>query len=1148
MSEKFSVQAILSARDKDFTAGMKGASAALSSLKSSVTSGLGFGILAGIGQRAFDVISGSVTGLIGDLNESSAAWKTFQGNMEMNGHATAEIASIKSELQDFATKTIYSASDMASTFAQLDAVGTKNTTDLVKGFGGLAAAAENPTQAMKTLSQQATQMAAKPKVQWQDFKLMLEQTPAGIAAVAKQMGMSTQEMIAAVQDGKVATEDFFDAIAKVGTNDSFTKLATEYKTMGQAMDGLTETASNKLAPAFDVVSTVGINAISSLVDKIGEIDGEALAGKVTSFVTTAGKYWNVFKEDVAQVAGAFGDAFSAIGSSLTELTGAFGSTESIQSFSDVLGIATGALTTFAGFMEDHADVIAKVITILPKLYIAYKGFRIVKSLTPFVGSFSGAILKLASGGVSTIAGKLFGIAAGETAAGKAGKTSSKQMLTAAKSFMMMGAAVLMISAGFALLAYSAVSVANAGPAAIAVLFGLIAAVAALGAGMTVMLNSIKPGAAKLKAISVAMLAMGAAVVLVAAGFTLLSYAAINLANAGPLAIACMVGMVASVALLAAGAAALGPALTAGAVGFITFGTALVLVGVGAVLAAASLAIVSAVLPTICEYGVQGALAIAALGASMIVFAAGAALAGVASLALGVGLAVAAVGIAAVGAAVLVLSAGVLILAAGILVAAAGITLLATQLSIIATYGTQAATGIVALGAGILVFSIGALAAGAACVVLGAGITIVAAGLALVGAAVLITAAGTLVLAAGMAALAAGTLVLAAGLMVTSAALLAITVTLPLAATGALLVVASFTALLAVSAALSALLVVLTATFVAMGVGAATGGVAIAAFGVAAAAACVGVATLALALKSTKSSLKSMASSAKSTQSSLKSMVSSVKVVQSGLDSLGSKAKTAMQKLISAFDNAANKAQSSGKRTGDGFANSMKGGFNRAVSSAKTTTNQITSILNSAVSKATSAGQRLGNIYASGVRSGMSRASSAASAGVSTVTSRLRTGYSAAYSAGAYISKGFANGMRSQLGAIRSAAAQMASAADAAIRAKAKIHSPSKVSDKLGGYWGSGWVGGILDKVRDSRKASEELVSMPKLPTLRRHAFAGLNSELLESYEYTRNAQYTIIVPVEMDGREVARITAPYTEEELVKRKIRRNRKKGKNDL
>ncbi|MFQ7287637.1 MAG: tape measure protein [Lacrimispora saccharolytica] len=94
------------------------------------------------------------------------------------------------------------------------------------------------------MSQQATQMAAKPTIAWEDFKLMVEQTPAGIAAVAKQMGMSTQEMIRNVQDGQIATEDFFNAIAEVGTNDAFTKLATEYKTVDQAMSGLKETLSN----------------------------------------------------------------------------------------------------------------------------------------------------------------------------------------------------------------------------------------------------------------------------------------------------------------------------------------------------------------------------------------------------------------------------------------------------------------------------------------------------------------------------------------------------------------------------------------------------------------------------------------------------------------------------------------------------------------------------------------------------------------------------------------------------------------------------------------------------------------------------------------------------------------------------------------
>ena len=230
----------------------------------------------------------------------------------MVGKGADEIASVKKELQEFAEDTIYSASDMASTYAQLSAVGIKSTNKLVKGFGGLAAAAENPKQAMKTLSQQATQMAAKPTVAWADFKLMIEQTPAGISAVAKEMGMTTTELVQNVQDRKIATEDFFDAIAKVGTNDAFTKLATEYKTVDQAMDGLTETVSNKLAPSFDVLSGRAIKSLDGIINKIGDLDGDAIAGKLTGFLDKASGYWNVLKTEALEVKNAFGDAFSAI--------------------------------------------------------------------------------------------------------------------------------------------------------------------------------------------------------------------------------------------------------------------------------------------------------------------------------------------------------------------------------------------------------------------------------------------------------------------------------------------------------------------------------------------------------------------------------------------------------------------------------------------------------------------------------------------------------------------------------------------------------------------------------------------------------------------------------------------------------------------
>lgn len=665
MAESFSVKAILSAQDRGFTSAFKSAMGTVSNLKSTLTSGIGFGIMAGIGQKAFGAVTSSIGGMVSELNSSSAAWKTFNGNMSMVGKGADEIASVKKELQEFAEDTIYSASDMASTYAQLSAVGIKSANKLVKGFGGLAAAAENPKQAMKTLSQQATQMAAKPTVAWADFKLMIEQTPAGISAVAKEMGMTTTELVQNVQDGKIATEDFFDAIAKVGTNDAFTKLATEYKTVDQAMDGLTETVSNKLAPSFDVLSGRAIKSLDGIINKIGDLDGDAIAGKLTGFLDKASGYWNVLKTEALEVKNAFGDSFSAIGEDLGKITGAFGSTESISSFAGVMDSASGALQTFAGFLEDHSETIAKVIPQIPKLVVAYKGFKIAKSVAPFVGAFTSAIAGLAGAGISAIAGKLLGISKGQREVGVSSRESMKSTMESAKAFMMLGAGVALISGGFFLLAQGAKAVAESGPLAVAVLVGMVAAIA----GLLIVAKMVAP---TLSAGAAGFVAFGAAVVLAAAGIAVLTMSAISLANAGPLAIAVMFGLIVAIGGLMVVAAAVAPVLTAGAVGLIAFGVAAALVGAAVLLASAGLAIVASVLPIVAEYGLQASVSIGALGAAMTVFGAG-------TIVAGVGCTVLAVGLLAVGVAVLGVTVGVVAFGVAMTAACVGVLAMAAAL-------------------------------------------------------------------------------------------------------------------------------------------------------------------------------------------------------------------------------------------------------------------------------------------------------------------------------------------------------------------------------------------------------------------------------------------------------------------------------------
>ena len=744
MAETYSVKAILSAADKGFSSTMDKAKGKLSSIGETLKGGLGFGFLAGVGQKAFSIVSDGISGVVDELGSSSAAWKTFNGNMEMLGKSADEISSTKDELQKFATQTIYSASDMATTYSQLAAVGTKNCTQLVKGFGGLASAAENPTQAMKTLSQQATQMASKPKVEWQDFKLMLEQTPAGIAAVAKQMGMSTSKLVSSVQDGKIKTDAFFDAITKVGTNEAFTKLATEYKTVDQAMDGLQETMGVKLAPAFDAVSKIGINAVSGIIDKLDQIDADKVAQKITKMVEDVKPYWDAFKGFAIKAAGAFGSVAKVVGG----MTYAFITNKAVvQTVSEILNSFGNVLAFVGNVIDKNSGTISTATFIVLGFFAAYKGFKAVNSAVVALQKFGDKLGFTEK--ITKLPEKLDEVSKGQEKVGSSSAKSAKNMLASAKSFMMMGAGILMISAGFALLAYSAIQLANAGPLAIGVMAGLVVALGALGAGMTVMLNSIKQSPARLNATATAMLAMGAAVVLISAGFLLLTTSAIQLANAGPLAIGVMAGLVLALAGLAAGAAALGPALTAGAVGFVAFGAAILLVGTGALLAGTALVIVSSVLPSIVEYGGSGALAIAQLAAGMIAFGVGAIVASAGALALAVGLT--AVGVGAIASAVGVgaLAVAVIALGLGINIGAAGIAVLGPALLLVSSSAMASSVSLLALSAAIVVFTASAVASLAGTVSLAAGFTVFGASLLVVSAGMITLNASLLLVRASM---------------------------------------------------------------------------------------------------------------------------------------------------------------------------------------------------------------------------------------------------------------------------------------------------------------------------------------------------------------------------------------------------------------
>ena len=138
------------------------------------------------------------------------------------------------------------------------------------------------------------------------------------------------------------------------------------------------------------------------------------------------------------------------------------------------------------------------------------------------------------------------------------------------------------------------------------------------------------------------------------------------------------------------------------------------------------------------------------------------------------------------------------------------------------------------------------------------------------------------------------------------------------------------------------------------------------------------------------------------------------------------------------------------------------------------------------------------------------------------------------SIGSAIVRGIANGIKSGASAIASAAKSAAKNALNAAKSLLGIHSPSRVfRDEVGKNVALGFAEGIADNMGYVYSAMDSLSATAQA------SFAG---NLSESYDY--NSRSTIIVPLEIDGKEFARATAPYNIAENNKAQARANRAKG----
>lgn len=269
----------------------------------------------------------------------------------------------------------------------------------------------------------------------------------------------------------------------------------------------------------------------------------------------------------------------------------------------------------------------------------------------------------------------------------------------------------------------------------------------------------------------------------------------------------------------------------------------------------------------------------------------------------------------------------------------------------------------------------------------------------------------------------------------------------------------------------------------------------------------------------------------STQAGIESLSATIPSLSDALSSLSgiSEPLTVASGAMTAFAGAIAPVASSVMATATSLAmlvavaSTISSAFTSASSSTVTSINAIVTAMTNAEAKATTSGTAMGTNFTKGLGSGLKTGVSVAKSSCQSIISAFNSCQSRAEYCGRMIGQGLANGLRASEGSVRAAAASLAAAADAAIQAKAKIGSPSKVTKKDGMWIGKGFVLGLESMYSDVKRASENLFYLPMMNTPKM-AFGGIVSDLNSEYEYTNNAQLTIETPLYINDREFARAT------------------------
>lgn len=388
---------------------------------------LSFGAVAGLAQTAIQGVTSALSGMTGEMTNTSDTIEKFQSTMNFAGKTKEETEEATKLFKKYADDTVYDLNDITNTGAQLAANGIESYKELAIAAGNLNAVAGGNADTFKSVGMVLTQTAGAGKLTTENWNQMADAIPGAsgkLQEALKNMNAYTGDFRDAMADGQISAEEFLKAIQELGSTDAAEEAARSTKTFEGAIGNLEATVTTGMT---NVLDAFGKEKVTGTITKFGDIvakafekvaDGVKWMKDNISVITMGplGRFANVVKMTFGQVVesfnkgkGAIGDFLEKLGTIYLNFSGAgwqimadavAGISKGFESISRNMKDSESPMNAFKGGFEKIVDLSDKLFR-----YISSHSkdiTQIVSSVTEIVGLFAQGVWDTVSDAVKEI--------------------------------------------------------------------------------------------------------------------------------------------------------------------------------------------------------------------------------------------------------------------------------------------------------------------------------------------------------------------------------------------------------------------------------------------------------------------------------------------------------------------------------------------------------------------------------------------------------------------------------------------------------------------------------------------------------------------------------------------------------------------------